>query len=149
MAHNRKFVPGMIDLVKVRFRNTREIVFIQDAIEKIIIDSGMLKDAPFKWIGLLYRYGIRNKLTPDYQRINKKYGDLPIAIELDSHVLKWADEHNLQLFQDIFMIAGLEAILHVCEKYNLPSEGIQKARSQYGNIPNSVEECEILYRVRE
>ena len=142
MAHNRKFVPGIVALVKVRLKNTKCIISIQDEIEKIIIDSHFLDNAPFKWVGLIYRYGLKNTLKPEYQRINKKYGDLPIAVELDTRILKWADEYDLQLFKDIFMIAALEALLHVGKQYNLPTQLLEQERAKYGDIPESVEELE-------
>jgi hypothetical protein len=140
MAHNRKFVPGFVDLIKGRLRNLHTTIGIQDEIEKIIIDSGFLEGAPFKWVGLIYRLGLQNKLKPEYQRINKKYGDLPIAVEVRMDVLRWADQNDLQLLKDIFMIAGLEALLDVGKKYNLPTDLIAQERSKYGNIPDSVEE---------
>lgn len=142
MAHNRKFVPGIIDMVKVRLPNIKHIVSMQDDIEKIIIDSGFLDNAPFKWVGLMYRVGIKNALIPEYQRINKKYGDLPIAVEIDFELLKWADDHDVELLKNLFMMAGLDALIHVGKKYNLPTEKIEEARSSYGVFPSSVEELE-------
>lgn len=140
MAHNRKFVPGIIDMVKVRLPNIKHIVSMQDDIEEIIIDSGFLDNAPFKWVGLMYRVGIKNDLVPEYQRINKKYGDIPIAVEIDCDILKWADDHDVKLLKDLFMMAGLDALIHVGKKYNLPTEKIEEARSIYGVFPSSVEE---------
>ncbi|MBY0273473.1 MAG: immunity protein 39 [Alphaproteobacteria bacterium] len=142
MAHNRKFVPGIVALVKERIKNTKLVIQVQDEIEKLIVESHFLDSAPFKWVGLIYRYGLKNKLKPEYQRINKKYGDLPIAVELDTRVLQWADQNNLQLFKDIFIIAALEALLDVGQKYNLPTDLIAQERSKYVDIPNSVEELE-------
>lgn len=142
MAHNRKFVPGRVALVKVRFKNTRHTASTQDRVEKLIIESHFLDNAPFKWVGLIYRYGLKNKLKPEYQRINKQYGDLPIAVELDSRILQWADDHDLQLFKDIFIIAALEALLDVGRKYKLPIEKIKVEKEKFGNIPNTIEECE-------
>ena len=142
MAHNRKFVPGIIDMVKVRLPNIKHIVSMQDDIEEIIIDSGFLDNAPFKWVGLMYRVGIKNDLVPEYQRINKKYGDIPIAVEIDCDILKWADDHDVKLLKDLFMMAGLEALIHVGKKYKLPIEKIEAERSKYGPFPESVEELE-------
>lgn len=142
MGHNRKYVPGIVDLVKIRFKNTHLVLATQDQIESMIIDSNYLNEAPFKWVGLIYRIGLKNKLKPEYQRINKKYGDLPIAIELDSHILKWADTNNLQLFKDIFIIGALDALIDVGHKYNLPLQFIEEEKRKYGDIPNTIKECE-------
>ena len=146
MAHDRKYVPGIVALVKVRFKNTRSIVGTQDEIEKIIIDSHFLLNAPFAWVGLIYRYGLKNELKPEYQRINKKYGDLPVAIELDSNILKWADDNNLQLFRDIFIVGALEVLIDVGKKYNLPTQMLEDERAKYDAIPNTIEECELWSR---
>lgn len=94
------------------------------------------------WVGLIYRYGTKNDLKVEFKRIDKKYGDLPVAVELDMKILMWADKHNLQLLHDIFMIAALEALIQVCDKYKLPKEIIVQERQKYGSIPNTVEECE-------
>lgn len=142
MAHNRKFVPGIVALVKERIKNTKLVIQVQDEIEKLIIESHLLDNAPFKWVGLIYRYGLKNKLKPEYDRIDKKDGELPIAVELDTRILQWADEHDLQLFKDIFIIAALEVLLDIGQKYNLPTDLIAQERSKYGDIPNSVEELE-------
>lgn len=140
MAHNRKFVPGIIDMVKVRLPNIKHVVSMQDDIEKIIIDSNFLENAPFKWVGLMYRVGIKNDLIPEYNRIDKKDGELPIAVEIDFELLKWADDRDVKLLKDLFMMAGLDALIHVGKKYNLPTEKIEEARSIYGVFPSSVEE---------
>jgi ribosomal protein S27AE len=141
MAHNRKYVPGSIDLLKGRVLHDGEL-WNQDGIEKLITDSGMLENAPFKWIGLIYRYGTKNMLAPEYQRISKKWGDIPVAIELKMEILEWADRNNLKLLYDIFMIGALEAIIHIGKKYNLSIRLIENERAKFGQIPNSIEECE-------
>lgn len=141
MAHNRKFVPGYIFLLMGRLRNLNQLN-IQNDIEKIIIDSNFLENAPFKWVGLMYRIGLKNTLKPHYGRIDQKDGELPIAVEVKFELLKWADENDLKLLKDICMIAGLEALLHVGNKYNLPIESIASERAKYGDILESLEEHE-------
>lgn len=149
MAHNRKFVPGIVALVKERLKNEHHIIGIQDEIEKIIIDSHFLDNAPFKWVGLMYRYGLKNKLKPEYDRIDKKDGELPIAVELNTRILQWADDHDLQLFKDIFMIAALETLLDVGKQYNLPIDLIKQEREKYGDIPSAIEELELRKLIRD
>ena len=141
MAHNRKYVPGGVSLVQGRLRNSIKIME-HDLIEQFLIESHFLDHAPFKWVGLMYRYGLRNLLIPEYDRIDKKDGELPIAIELKMNILEWADKNNLKLLYDIFMIGALEALLHVGNKYNLPIERLEIERAKYGTIPETIEECE-------
>lgn len=142
MAHNRKFVPGRIYLVEGRLLNSKKTACIHDDLEKIVIDSGILENAPFKWIGLMYRFGTRNMFKPNYMRIDKKDGELPIAVEIKFEILRWADHYDVPFLTEILMIAGLEALLHVCNKYKLPKEYITAERAKYGNIPETIEELE-------
>ena len=88
----------------------------------------------------------KNNLKTEFGRVGKKYGELPIAFELDTKILEWADKHNLELMHDIFMIAALEALIQVCYKYKLEKDVLLQERSKYGAIPNSIEECEAYQR---
>lgn len=137
--HNRKYVSGITALVIERI--IHNWILPQDSIEKLIIDSHFLEKAPFLWISLSYRYGIKNDLKVLFQGIDKKYGDLDIALELDTDILEWADSHNLGLMHDIYLIAALEALIQVGKKYKLPTEIFESERAKYGNIPTTIEEC--------
>ncbi len=92
---------------------------IMDEMERLMIETGYLDNAPFKWVGLILRYGLKNEDEPHYQRINKKYGDLPVAIELDTNELRNASREELK---EIFTIATLKVLVHVARKYGLPGE---------------------------
>ena len=138
--HDRKFVCGGVALVMGRLKNGLKLM-PQDEVEKFIINSCFLEKSPFLWVALIYRYGIKNDLKIKLKRINKTYGDLPIDLELDMEILQWADKNNLDLLHDIFMIAALEALIQVGEKYKLPIDVFKKERSKYGTIPNTIEEC--------
>ena len=142
MVHNRKFVPGIVSLVRLNLKNEKYIVSIQDEIEQIMISTNFLENAPFEWVGLIYRYGLKNMLVPEYSRISKKYGDLPLAIELDSHLLLWADGNNIKLLKDIFILSALLALVHVGEKYNLSYDGIKDELKKYPPFPTTLEDCE-------
>lgn len=136
---------GFISVALVKGRIKNDMGFwkeIKPEIDNLLRENNVFKKAPFLWVGLNYRYGIKNDLKLEFQRINKKYGDLGVALELDMNILKWADENNLTLLKDIFMIAALEALLQVCDKYKLPKEAIALERAKYGNIPSTIEECE-------
>lgn len=147
--HNRKFVSSSVDMVKIRFLTRGIMGGIQDLIEQLIINSDYLNDAPFKWVGLSYRYGLVNKLKPYYQRIDKKDGEIPLAIELDSHILKWADNNCPELFREIFIIGALDVLIDVGRKYKLPMDLILEEKEKRGNIPNTIEECEAWVRSHE
>jgi hypothetical protein len=151
MAHNRKYVCGGIDLVGTRIKNSLKLMD-QDKVESLLIDSHFFDSAPFKWVGLMYRYGLKNDIIPEYRRIDKKDYELPLAIELKTEILEWVGAKNPRLLYAIFMIGALEALIHVGKKYNLPIDILQKERAKYGNIPETIEECEqaeILYEKAE
>jgi len=138
--HGRLYVPGGVALVKGRLQNDLKMMS-QKEVELIIEHSQILLSAPFLWIGMIFRYGTKNDLKVEFQRINKKYGTLPIAVELDMAILEWADKNNTDLLHDIFMMATLEALIQVCDKYKLNKSIILEERNKYGCIPNTIEEC--------
>jgi len=139
--HNRKFVPSGIALVKGRLENTAK-TDRQNIIERILIQSGILENAPFLWIGMNYRYGLKNDLNVEFSRISSKYGDINLSFELDMEILKWADKNNIDLLRDVFIISALEAFIQLCKKYKLSTTIFEEERAKYGNIPNTIEECE-------
>ncbi len=139
---NRRISPAGIALVKGRLRNGINCMPSPE-FDAFLLNNHYFteKGAPFSWLMMFYRYGIKTDLCVEFKRINKKYGDLPIAVELDMEILQWADKHNLDLLRDIFMIATLEALLQVCAKYKLDDTPIRAERRKYSDIPATVEEC--------
>ena len=126
-AHNRKLVIGGVALVKARLKHTGPaMVGVCDEIEKVLLDADFFATAPFKWIGLIIRYGLQNKFEPIYQRINKTYGDLPASIEVDTDALLGAD---LETTKAVFRQATIEALLHIAQKYNLPVKPLEDYRN--------------------
>lgn len=139
-------IVGTIGLVKGRIQNFKKITEVDSYLDSIIKEMYLLKEASFLWIGLILRYGIKNNLKLEFQRIDKKDGELPIALELDMKILQWADQNNIGLLYDIFMIAALEALIQVGQKYKLPIDVFIQERSKYGTIPNTIEECKSYER---
>lgn len=104
-------------------RNNRHVMVVgeevRNELEQAIVETGYLEKAPFKWVGLILRFGLKNEDEPHYQRIDRKHGDLPVAIELDTHELQHASRDELK---DIFTIATLKVLVHVAQKYGLPGD---------------------------
>ncbi len=144
---DRRVSCGGVALVMGRLRNDGKMwkkVF-NETLDAIIRKNDLFKGQPFLWVSVMYRYGIKNDLKVEFKRLtklDKAYGVLRVALELDMEILMWADQNNLDLLHDIFMIAALEALLQVCDKYKLPKEVLIAEREKYGNIPNTIEECE-------
>jgi hypothetical protein len=82
--HNRKL--GLIGVALTKARNPKGDVAalssVRDELERVIIEEGYLEGAPFSWVTISIRFGIKTEAEPRHQPINKKYGDLPLAIEI-------------------------------------------------------------------
>jgi hypothetical protein len=125
MGHNRKIVIGATALTKAR-NNRHEIVVgteVMDELEPIIVDTGFLRDAPFEWISLVFRYGLKNDEAPTYEHIDERYHDLPLVMELDTRELQHASKDELKR---IFMRAALKTLVHVGGRYHLPTTRIEE-----------------------
>lgn len=85
--------------------------------EAVLIDSDFFGSAPFSWITLSIRYGLKDDSEPQYQAINKKYGDLPLAIEVSTEKMQGA---SLDELKRIFKDAALRALIHAGEKHGRP-----------------------------
>jgi immunity protein 39 of polymorphic toxin system len=126
MAHNRKLVLSGVALTKVRIpakQNAAAANRVRDELEQEIVESGFLQQAPFKWIGLIIRYGLKDENEPHYDTIDQKHGDLPIAIEIDTRRLLVASEDEMAA---VYRKATLTALVHAGEKYQLPVERLRK-----------------------
>ncbi|HQS83976.1 MAG: hypothetical protein B7Y25_08590 [Alphaproteobacteria bacterium 16-39-46] len=140
---DRRIGFSAVSLVMGRVKNDLKILTsLQEKLTGFLKKHGYFQNVPFLFVGLIFLYGIKNDLKLKFQRINKKYGGLGTELELDMKILQWADQNNLELLHDIFMIGALETLLQVCKKYSLPDELIIKERLKYGSIPNTIEECE-------
>ena len=116
---------GAVALVKVRLPAKQVAAAAnraRDEIEQSLIEVGYLDQAPFKWVGLIVREGLKDETSPHYQRINKTHGDLPLAIEIDTHRLLGATEDEMV---SIFRRASLISLIHAGEKYGLPVDGLR------------------------
>lgn len=103
---------------------------VRDEVERVMLDSAFLQVAPFQWIGLIFRYGTETKLVPEYGKIDKKDGELPITVELEMEKLRRIDrpKHHDEL-KRTFMLATLDALIDVGKKYGLPIEALQAKRT--------------------
>ena len=147
MAHNRKFCTSIASLIVGRVRNDIKLcVKSRDLIEAILIKGKTLDPAPFRCIGLMYRYGTKNMLEPEYERVesNPKYNAISVAIELQMEHLIWCDKNDIELLFEILMIGGLDSVIHVCERYNLDTTLLKEERKKYREIPETLAELEAM-----
>ena len=125
MAHNRKLVLSGVALTKARIppkANAAAANRVRDELEQEIVESRYLEAAPFKWVGLIIRYGLKDEAQPHYEHINAKDGDLPLAIEIDVHRLLGVSEDEMAA---VYRKATLKALIHAGERYQLPIERLR------------------------
>jgi hypothetical protein len=134
--HNRKIVFSGIDMVGASMDHSHKCYEkIRNLLESLMIDSGYLENAPFLWVGVVFGYGLKTEIKPHYQRINKKYGDLPVNMELDMRVLLTTDAMSEDLLYEFLLIAALDVLIHAGKKYKLKTAALEEIRSELGNIP--------------
>ncbi len=145
MAHNRKFCSSAVSLVMGRAKQaSKQAIKARDLIEEILVQEKILDPAPFRCIGLMYRYGTKNMLEPEYKKIaiDPKYNEVSIAIELQMAHMLWCDQNDVDLLFEILMIGALDSVIHVCEKYNLNTAPLKVERLNYREIPETLEELQ-------
>lgn len=122
--HNRKL--GLIgtSLTKARLNKSSGIALdsVRDELEAVLINSNFFEGAPFSWVTLSIRYGLKEESEPHYQAINKKYGDLPLAIEVSTEKMQGA---SLDELKRIFRDAALIALIHAGEKHGRPVDALK------------------------
>lgn len=132
--HDRKLGLCGASLTNARLnRHTIPVMgAVQDDVESCMVYSGYLEGAPFEWVTVSLRFGLKNDESPDYQRIDKEYGDLPLAIELDTNELIDADWDDLKA---LFTCATLRALIHAGKKYGLPTQALEEHLGELRSTP--------------
>ena len=85
-AHRRKLGLSAVALTKARNpKNLVEILTgVRNELEEQMEAAGFLAGAPFSWITVIVRLGLKYSSQPVYGKINRKHGDLPVSIEIDT-----------------------------------------------------------------
>ena len=135
--HDKRYVSGSVALTGARLPRTTMAMGQKsdNEIEALLISSGFLEHAPFWWIGLMYREGLKNDPVPEIRRINRAIGKLPIAFELDVHLLYRQDDETIYR---VYCASALWALVHVGRKYNLPTEALEARLAEFGGWPPEV-----------
>jgi hypothetical protein len=133
MSHKRRLALSSVSLTMVRSnRHTISVgTEVRDELENVLISMGFFENAPFKWIGLMLRFGLKNDTEPKYDKIDDADGELPVAIELDTNDLQNATREELKRF---FKVATLKALIHIAKQYDLHSENLIELLREIGNI---------------
>jgi hypothetical protein len=129
MATDRKLLASAVSLVPGKVRGDIAAGSrARDEVESLLVPE-FFEKAPFDRVGVIFRYGERTRLTPEYQRIGTFDGirELPIAIELEMNRLRRIPpEEVYRILKQVLM----DALLAVADKYGLRAERLREARSQ-------------------
>jgi hypothetical protein len=117
--HNRKL--GLTGVALTKARNPKGDVaalsLARDEIERLLIMNDFFEGAPFSWVTISIRFGIKTEAEPHFFPINKKYGDLPLSIEIETSQMQNASAENLL---DLFKAAALRALVAAANRFSLP-----------------------------
>ena len=129
MAHNRRIVLSGVSLTPARLNQAiyQASSDVMDEIEGLMLKSGYLDQTPFRWVGLIFRYGLKNEDEPHYKPIDPKDGELPLAIELDAHELRRASPEELRLK---LSVGALKALIHAGGEFGLSTVGLEERYAQ-------------------
>jgi hypothetical protein len=113
---------GLSGVALTKARNNRfdnqALTAVRNEVEVVLDESGYLVGAPFSWVTISVRYGLIDADALAYQPTSKKYGDLPLSIEVDKNRLVGADLASLT---GVFKRVVLLALVHAGKKYDRPT----------------------------
>lgn len=122
-AHDRKLGLLGADLVVVHFKVDRVKLLgaIRGQVEAWMIESGYLDGAPFRWVTLSLRSGLKNDIKPSYRRVSARDGDLSMTIEMDVREPRFAGEEQVRR---AYLTATLRALAHAAQRFGLNADRI-------------------------
>lgn len=122
--HDRKIVFGAVSLTPQKLGKVIMPALAQadHELEEIMLAINFLDYEKFSWIGFNLMFGLKNDDIPVISRVKKKYGTLPIKIEIDTHDL--IDVEHPELVK-LFKVAGLKGLIYAAKKYNRPYDGFE------------------------
>lgn len=123
MSNQRILLIGGVSLIKGCVRNAGlAMQEICADLEPLLNEIGFIDDAPFKTVSLIIRFGEKTDLTPDYQPINKRHSELPVAVEMELAGLRVASKDTVKR---VFLKITIDVLLDIAEKYDLPFEQLK------------------------
>ena len=128
MSEQRILLIGGVSLVKGRVREAGLVMQeICNELEPLLKEIGFVDNAPFKTVSMIIRFGENTNLNPEYEPINKRHSELPVAVELELASLRTASK---EVVKDAFVKATIDVLADVAHRYNLPAEPLEAIRQQ-------------------
>jgi hypothetical protein len=117
MIEKRHILIGAVGLLKGNVREDSKVMTnICDEFEPFFLSDNLLESAPFDTISLIIRYGYRKK-DPEIGKINKRYCELEVAVEVPMEKVRKLKYDDLYKY---FREVTLDALITVAKKFNLP-----------------------------
>ncbi len=127
MSDQRILLIGGVSLIKGRVREAGlAMKEICDDLEPLLKEIGFVDNAPFNTVSMIIRFGEKTDLTPDYEPINKRHCELPVAVEMELSGLRVASK---DIVKSAFVKATIDVLLDVAKKYDLPSEPLKMIKA--------------------
>jgi hypothetical protein len=129
---------GGVDMVGASMVHSGQVMkLLKEEYLGFLNSSDYFNNSPFLTVFMSIRYGLKNDARTKYiGRIDKQYGILPLARELDMRVLLTADENDIGMLKDFFEIAALESMIDAGKKYKLKTQALEERRARLGQIPD-------------
>ena len=128
MSDQRILLIGGVSLIKGRVKEAGlAMKEICDDLEPLLKEIGFVDNAPFKTVSMIIRFGEKTDLTPDYEPVNKRHSELPVAVEMELSGLRVASK---DVVKSAFVKATVDVLLDVAKKYGLPSEQLETIKAQ-------------------
>lgn len=128
MSDQRILLLGGVSLFKGRVRDAglamQEICY---DLEPLLNEISFVDNAPFKTVSMIIRFGDKTDLNPNYEPINKRQSELPVAVEMELASLRVANKDDVK---SAFAKATIDVLIDVAKKYNLPSEPLEMIKAK-------------------
>lgn len=114
-------------MIKGRVRQAGLVIQeICSDLEPLLNDIGFVDNAPFKTVSIVIKFGEKTDLIPDYESINKRYSELPVAVEMELAALRMASK---DVIKSAFVKVTIDILIDVAKKYDLPYEPLRMLKS--------------------
>lgn len=126
MNDRRSLLVGGVSLVPGRLKfGGKAILMARNEIESKLVEFGYLKKAPFETVSLVIRYGDRENLNPEFNEIDSKNSELPVAVVLNMEQLKLL---SMEQLAEKFRITIIEVLCDVAANFDLPYQFLDDMR---------------------
>lgn len=124
---------GGSSLTMARLRGNKDMRAagaVREEIEQEMISSSYLDNAPFDFIGLTIRYGLKYDEKPHFLGLDQKTLCCEYAIEVDVNDMLETDYDGLVA---IFRKAALIALVYAGKKYDLKTDRLEEMLNDIGS----------------